>query len=105
MHALEIAEDEGVARLSLVVGPLGQPEVPEGVVIPGVLLEVGVLLGSARLRRSPVAVADVLADVDELASVGDGATVNAIAGHIPDSSRCWRTEPGQCSRIGNYVAL
>ncbi len=45
MHPAEVAEDEGVPGLGLVVRAVGQAEVPGGVLLPGVLLEVGVLVG------------------------------------------------------------
>ena len=48
VHPAEVAVDEGVPRLGLVVGALGEPEVPGGVLLPGVPLEVGVL----RRRRA-----------------------------------------------------
>ena len=40
----QVPEDERVPGLGLVVRALGQPEVPGGVLLPGVPLEVGVLL-------------------------------------------------------------
>src|SRR4029079_12273293 len=43
VHAPQVAVDEGVARLGLVVGALGETEVPGRVVLPRVRLEVGVL--------------------------------------------------------------
>ena len=56
----EVAVDERVAGLGLVVGALGQPEVPRAVVLPRVLLEVGVLRLGVGLHVAPVAVEDVL---------------------------------------------
>ena len=53
VDAAEVAVDERVARLGLVRGALGQPEVPELVVLPRVLLEVGVLVGGLRLHVAP----------------------------------------------------
>lgn len=67
MRPAEVADAERVPRLGLVVGPLGEPEVPCGVVIPGVLLEVVVLGSGVRLALPLVAVEDVLTGVDQLA--------------------------------------
>src|SRR5688572_9666755 len=44
VDAPEIAVDEGVPGLGLVVGAFGQPEMPFGVVLPGMLGEIGVLV-------------------------------------------------------------
>src|SRR4029453_10370791 len=43
MHPGEVADDERVPSLGLVVGALGQTEVPRRILLPRVLLEVGVL--------------------------------------------------------------
>ena len=66
VHAAEVAVDERVPRLGLVVGAVGEPEVPLGVLVPGVGLEERVLVVGARLDVAPVAVEHVLAGVDEL---------------------------------------
>ena len=61
----EVAVHERVARLRLVVRPLGEPEVPGGVLLPGVLLEERVLLLGAGLHGVPLALEDVLLGVDQ----------------------------------------
>ena len=53
VDAPEVAVDEGVARLGLVGGAVGQAEVPRGVLLPRVRLEVGVLVGGSRLDLRP----------------------------------------------------
>ena len=67
--APEVAVDERVPGLGLVVGALGEPEVPLGVLLPRVRLQEGVLVVGARLHVAPVAVEHVLARVDELAGL------------------------------------
>ena len=84
VHPAEVAVDEGVPGLGLVVGALGEPEVPVGVLLPGVGLEVGVLVLGGRLHVTPVAVEHVLAGVDQLAGVGDGLRVDGVGGHPAD---------------------
>lgn len=66
VQSAEVAKDERVPGLSLVIRAIGETEMPAGVVVPGVLLQVLVLLAGARLDLAPVAGQDVLALVDEL---------------------------------------
>ena len=51
--------------MRLVARALGQAEVPRGVLLPRVPLQVGVLGSGARLHLAPVAVEDVLPRVDQ----------------------------------------
>ncbi len=78
VDAPEIPVDEGVPGLGLVVGPLGQAEVPAGVLVPRVPLEVGVLIARARLDVPPVAVEHVLTAVDEMLGLSHRIGVNGI---------------------------
>lgn len=88
--------------LGLVVGAVGQPEVPCAVVRPQVLLEVGVLRLGVRLHVAPVAVEDLLLRVDQPAGVGDGVAADGVGGHAAslscsvDGRRCDR---GTRSRV------
>src|SRR5687768_7952832 len=66
VEAPEVAVDERVPRLRLIGRALGETEEPLRVVIPGVRLEVGILVVRPRLHRPPFAVQDVLAGIDEL---------------------------------------
>ena len=77
----EVAVHERVPRLGLVVGALGQAEVPRAVVVPRVPLEVGVLRLGVRLHLAPVAVQDVLPRLDQGAGVRDRGRVDVVAGH------------------------
>src|SRR5688572_19065835 len=65
VDASEVAVHERVAGLGAVVGPLGEPEVPGGVLLPGVALQVVVLRLRPWLDLAPVAVEDVLAALDQ----------------------------------------
>ena len=66
---LEVPADECVAGLRPVGRAVGQPEVPQGVLVPGVRLQEGVLVVGGRRDLAPVAVEDVLLRVDELPRV------------------------------------
>ena len=81
VDAAEVAVDERVARLRLVVRALGEPEVPLGVLVPRVRLQERVLLVRARLHVAPVAVEHVLAGVDQLLCALHGALVEGVGGH------------------------
>ena len=89
MDPPEVAHDEGVAALGLVGRALGQAEVPGGVLLPGVLREIGVLGVGARLDLTPVAVEHVLAGLDEVSRVLDGRVVARVLGH---GGGVWRVE-------------
>jgi two-component system, OmpR family, sensor kinase len=81
VDAPEIPVDEGVPGLGLVGGPLGQAEVPAGVLFPGVPLQVGVLVARARLDVTPVAVEHVLTAVDEVLGLCHRVGVDGIRSH------------------------
>ena len=53
VHPAEVAEDERVAGLGLVGRTLGQAEMPGGVLVPGMLLQEGVLRLGARAGHRP----------------------------------------------------
>src|SRR5665809_141539 len=72
---------ERVAGLGLVVGALGQAEVPGAVLLRGVPLQVGVLGLRVGLHLTPVAVEDVLPLLDQRACVRDRGRVDVVAGH------------------------
>ncbi len=72
VEAPEVPEDEGVPRLGVVARPLGEAEVPGGVVVPRVRLEEAVLVVGARLGPAPLAAELVLVGVDEGLGLGDG---------------------------------
>jgi two-component system OmpR family sensor kinase len=78
VDAPEVPVDEGVPGLRLVGGPLGQPEVPAGVLVPRVPVQVGVLIARARLDLPPVAVEHVLTAVDETLGLSHRIGVNRI---------------------------
>jgi hypothetical protein len=71
--AVEVAEvsvDEGVSRLGLVWGAIGESEVPFAVLAPRVRREKRVLVFGSGLDVTPVAVEDVLAPTDEAPCAG-----------------------------------
>ena len=61
----KIPHQEGVATLGLVCRVLRQPEMPLGVVLPGVVSEIRVLLSCTRLYVAPVAPDDVAPCADQ----------------------------------------
>ena len=81
MDPTEIAADEGVAGLGLVARALRETEVPRGVLIPGVPLQVGILSLRARLHLAPVAVQDVLPAVDQALDVLNRCLVDGVRRH------------------------
>src|SRR4051794_41669393 len=60
---------------------------PGRVLVPRVRVEERVLVGGPRLDRTPLAVEDVLAGVDELARALHAALVDRVAGHRPGLPR------------------
>jgi hypothetical protein len=81
MNTLQVAVDERVAGFRPVCGAIRQPEVPVGVLLPGVRLEERVLVIGGRRDLAPVAVEDVLVGVDELPRPGDGSPVELVRSH------------------------
>jgi two-component system OmpR family sensor kinase len=81
VDAPEVPVHEGIPGLGLVGGPLGQAEVPAGVLFPGVPLQVGVLVARAGLDGPPVAVEHVLTAVDEVLGLRHRVGVDGILGH------------------------
>src|SRR4029453_16707719 len=61
VEAAEVAVDKGVPGLGLVGGAVGEGQVPLGVLLPGVGLQVGVLVVGAGLDVAPDALEHVLA--------------------------------------------
>ena len=84
MHATEVAVDERIAGLRLIVCAFGEAEVPGRVFIPRMGLEERVLICRTRLPSAPVAAEDVLPSVDQSPSVRDRALVDRIARHRED---------------------
>src|SRR5439155_19516424 len=78
MDPSEVAEHECIARLRPVGRSIGQAQVPDGVLVPGVGPEEAVLVISLGLDLAPVAVQDVLPRVDELSRVSDGPSVQCV---------------------------
>jgi hypothetical protein len=78
MEATEVSEDEGVACLGFVVGTLGEAQVPLPELVPGVGLEIGVLVVGAWLALAPVTVEDILASIDEATGFGHGGLVQLV---------------------------
>jgi two-component system, OmpR family, sensor kinase len=81
VDAPEVPVHEGVPGFRLVGGPLGQAEVPAGVLFPGVPLQVGVLVARAGLDIPPVAVEHVLTAVDEVLGLRHRVGVDGIRSH------------------------
>src|SRR4030095_16094922 len=81
VQAAEVAIHEGVPGLGLVAGAVGGGQVPPGVLLPGVGLQVGVLVLGARLDVAPDALEHVLAGVDELAGPCDCLGVDRVGSH------------------------
>ena len=65
MNSAKVTEHEGISRLRLIRSALGQTEVPRGVLVPRVPLQIGVLDVCLRLDLAPVALENVLASLDE----------------------------------------
>jgi len=76
MDASKIAINERVSGLGLVIGFLVDAEVPFRVVVPGVTVQECILIRGFRLNFAPVTAENVLASVDQSASVRDCALVD-----------------------------
>jgi hypothetical protein len=61
MDSTKVAVYEGVSALGLIRSPVTEPEMPLGVLGPGVSGQEGVFLVGAGLNLSPVAIENVLA--------------------------------------------
>ena len=83
VHAAEIAERERVARLRLVLGAVGEGEMPARVFLPRVRLQVLVLCRRRRLHLVPLAAQDVAPRVDELLRVPDTGRIDGVRRHRP----------------------
>src|SRR5215218_905924 len=81
VQAAEVAVDEGVPGLSLVGGAVGEGQVPLGVLLPGMRLQVGVLVLGGGLDVVPDALEHVLAGVDELACPCHCLLVDRVGSH------------------------
>ena len=111
VHPAEVAVDERVAGLGLVVGADCQAEVPGRVVGPGMPLQEGVLRVGGRLHFAPVAVEDVLPGLDQLAALRDASlfTVYFAISVVPPRLLCvWlvqvRASQGRRWRISGHIA-
>ena len=76
VDAAKIAINERVSAFGLVSRFLVKAEVPFGVVVPGVAVEEGILVRRLRLNFTPVTFENVLACVDQPASVSDCAFID-----------------------------
>lgn len=76
MDTTKVSVDERVPGLGVVVGTLGEAEVPLGVLLPRVRLQESVLVVGAGLHLTPVAVEHVLVGIDEVLRAGDSALVH-----------------------------
>ena len=81
VDAAKIAINERVSALGLIIRFVVKAEVPISVVVPGMALQELILVCGFRLSFAPVTVENVLARVDQLASVSDCALVDGIRGH------------------------
>jgi hypothetical protein len=81
MEAAEVSIDERVSSLRLIGGAFGEPQVPFGIFVPGMRIQVGVLVGCTGLDLAPVAVENVLVSFDETTGAGDTGLIHAIRGH------------------------
>src|SRR4051812_45627607 len=86
VDAAEVAVDERVARFGLVVGALGEPQVPRRVLLPRVRVEVPILRLGLGLHLAPVALENVLARVDQLLGLGDRGRVHRVRSHGANSA-------------------
>jgi hypothetical protein len=86
VHPAEVAEHEGVPRLGLLGRAHGQSEVPLGVAVPAVPVEVVVLSGGVGLDVAPPARHHVLAGVDHLLGLGHPGGIDLVAGHAYSST-------------------
>jgi hypothetical protein len=80
VEAAEVFVDEGVSRLGLVLGAIGESEVPFAVLAPRVRREKRVLVFGSGLDVTPVAVEDVLAPTDEVPCAGHRPFIDDIRG-------------------------
>jgi Zinc-binding dehydrogenase len=108
VQATEVAVDKRLARLRLVVRALGEPEMPGGVLVPGVRLQECVLLPCARLdvlpartEHVPVGVAD-FGSVRSILSVGVGWG-RAIGWVCKSEAAGWNPAGSICRQGGSGV--
>src|SRR5215468_1531300 len=81
VQTAEVAEDERVPGLGVILGTVGEAEMPSGVFLPRVRLEEGVLVAGAGLYLAPVAVEHVLAAVDEVLRPRHAVWVHRVRSH------------------------
>src|SRR5262249_11197334 len=81
VNAAKVPVHKGISRLRLVRRAAGQPQMPLGVFVPGMRIEVGVLRFGPRLHLSPVAVEDVLACIDQRTRLGHRGFVEQVLSH------------------------
>src|SRR4029453_3366310 len=87
----EVAVNERVAGLRLVWSAFGKAEMPGGVLVPRMGLQVRVLLLCARLHVLPARPEHVLARVDQPFRVPDRDVIHDVGGHTRDSRRTAET--------------
>ena len=81
MDAAKVPVDISVPTLGLIARAIGKAEMPFRVLVPGVSFQERVFILGAWLSLAPVAVEDVLAGIDEAASVRDRALIDRIRSH------------------------
>jgi hypothetical protein len=65
VDSAEIAVDECMPGLGVILGPVSESEKPLGVLVPRVGLQVAILVVCTRLHRPPVTVENILSGIDE----------------------------------------
>src|SRR5215217_8271766 len=88
VHAAEIAEDKRITSLGLVGHTLSEAKMPGGVLLPGMPLQISVLVICAWLHFAPVAVKDILLGVDQVTAVFDCGVVQRVFRHVVPPFRC-----------------
>lgn len=86
MDSTKVPVAERVPALGLIVGAVGQPEVPRRIRVPIVASQKVVLVIGRRLAWTPLAPDHVLAGVDEITSLGNCSRVDAISSQTHTSA-------------------
>src|SRR6478735_9790962 len=81
MDPAQVAVDERVPGLGVVIRTVGEAEMPSGIVVPVMRLEELVLVLRLWLSVTPIAVQDVLLGIDEFACARHGLLVHRVRGH------------------------
>jgi hypothetical protein len=81
MQAPKVSVHERISRLAFVARAFGQSQMPGGVFIPGVGLQVGVFVGRSRLHVVPPAPEHILLPVDQPLRVLHRLRVDRVRRH------------------------